>query len=52
MLADAGIPLGNQAVLLKGVNDDPKVMVELMKGLLRIRVKPLLYLSGGSCRWH
>ena len=40
MLADAGIPLGNQAVLLKGVNDDPDVMVELMKGLLRIRVKP------------
>ena len=40
MLADAGIPLGNQAVLLKGVNDDPAVMVELMKGLLRIRVKP------------
>ena len=40
MLANAGIPLGNQAVLLKGVNDDPQVMVELMKGLLRIRVKP------------
>jgi lysine 2,3-aminomutase len=40
MLADAGIPLGNQTVLLKGVNDDPAVMVELMKGLLRIRVKP------------
>ena len=32
--------MGNQAVLLKGVNDDPDVMVELMKGLLRIRVKP------------
>lgn len=40
MLADAGIPLGNQAVLLKGVNDDPEVMVELMKKLLAIRVKP------------
>jgi lysine 2,3-aminomutase len=26
MLADAGIPLGNQTVLLKGVNDDPKVI--------------------------
>ena len=39
-LADAGIPLGNQAVLLKGVNDDPDVMVELMKKLLAIRVKP------------
>ena len=32
--------MGNQTVLLKGVNDDPAVMVELMKGLLRIRVKP------------
>ena len=40
MLADAGIPLGNQAVLLKGVNDDPEVMIELMKKLLAIRVKP------------
>ena len=40
MLADAGIPLGNQAVLLKGVNDEPEVMVELMKKLLAIRVKP------------
>ncbi|MDE0301313.1 MAG: KamA family radical SAM protein [Candidatus Poribacteria bacterium] len=40
MLADAGIPLGNQAVLLRGVNDDPEIMVELMKNLLAIRVKP------------
>ena len=40
MLADAGIPLGNQTVLLKGVNDNPEVMAELMKKLLTIRVKP------------
>lgn len=40
MLADAGIPLGNQCVLLKGVNDDPLVMKELMQGLLKIRVRP------------
>jgi lysine 2,3-aminomutase len=40
MLADAGIPLGCQTVLLKGVNDDPKVMKELMQKLLTIRVKP------------
>ncbi|MAF09022.1 lysine 2,3-aminomutase [Candidatus Poribacteria bacterium] len=40
MLADAGIPLGCQTVLLKGVNDDPDVMKELMQKLLRIRVKP------------
>ncbi len=40
MMADAGIQLGNQTVLLKGVNDDPLVMKELMTGLLRIRVRP------------
>jgi lysine 2,3-aminomutase len=40
MLADAGIPLGNQSVLLKGVNDDPEVMKKLMHELLRMRVKP------------
>ncbi|CUT05277.1 KamA family protein, partial [Candidatus Kryptobacter tengchongensis] len=34
MLADAGIPVGNQTVLLRGVNDDPYVMQELMKKLL------------------
>lgn len=39
-LADAGIPLGNQSVLLAGVNDCPLVMKELVHGLLRIRVKP------------
>jgi lysine 2,3-aminomutase len=40
MLADAGIQLGNQTVLLKGVNDDSEVMRNLMSGLLEIRVKP------------
>jgi len=39
-LADAGIPLGNQTVLLRGVNDDPKVLETLFRGLLRIRVRP------------
>ena len=39
-LADAGIPLGSQTVLLKGVNDDPEVMRELMWKLLEARVKP------------
>ncbi len=39
-LADAGIPLGSQTVLLKGVNDSPSVMVPLMQGLLKRRVKP------------
>lgn len=40
MLADAGIPLGCQTVLLRGVNDDPETMRELMQRLLMIRVKP------------
>jgi len=39
-LADAGIPLGNQSVLLKQVNDDPEVMTALVQKLLMCRVKP------------
>ena len=39
-LADAGIPLGSQTVLLKGVNDDVETMRRLMQGLLKIRVRP------------
>ncbi len=39
-LADAGIPLGSQTVLLKGVNDNIETMKRLCQGLLRIRVKP------------
>lgn len=40
LLADAGIPLGCQTVLLKGVNDNVEIMRELMKKLLTIRVRP------------
>lgn len=39
-IADAGIPMFSQTVLLKGVNDDPEVMKQLMLKLLKIRVKP------------
>lgn len=39
-LADAGIPLGNQSVLLKHVNDDVDVMKALVQKLLMCRVKP------------
>ena len=39
-LADAGIPLGNQSVLLNGVNDDAAVMKALVQKLLMCRVKP------------
>jgi len=40
MLADAGIPLGCQTVLLKDVNDDVEVMKELMRKLIAVRVRP------------
>ena len=40
MLADAGVPLGCQTVLLKGVNDDPAIMKTLMQRLLKARVRP------------
>jgi lysine 2,3-aminomutase len=39
-LADAGIPLGSQTVLTRGVNDDVETMKTLMHGLLRMRVRP------------
>jgi lysine 2,3-aminomutase len=52
-LSFAGVPLGNQSVLLKGVNDDPEVMIALVHRLLRMRVRPYyLYqmdlITGGS----
>jgi lysine 2,3-aminomutase len=40
LLADAGIPLGCQTVLLKGINDDVEIIRCLMRKLLSIRVKP------------
>ncbi len=40
MLADAGIPLGNQSVLLRGVNDCVHVMRKLVNGLVYLRVRP------------
>ncbi len=40
LLAGAGIPLGNQSVLLKGINDDTGVMKKLCVELMRIRVRP------------
>jgi len=40
LLTRAGIPVGNQTVLLKGINDDPQVMKELVHELVKIRVRP------------
>jgi lysine 2,3-aminomutase len=39
-MADAGIPLGNQSVLLRGVNDCPHIMKDLVHGLVKMRVRP------------
>lgn len=39
-LADAGIPLGNQSVLLAGVNDHPEIMKKLVQELVKYRVRP------------
>lgn len=39
-LVDAGIPVGNQTVLLRGVNDTPRIIEELCRGLVRMRVRP------------
>lgn len=40
MLADWGFPVGNQTVLLRGINDCPEVMKELVHGLVKLRVRP------------
>ena len=40
MLADAGVPLGNQSVILAGINDCPHVMKKLVHELVKIRVRP------------
>lgn len=39
-LADAGVPLGSQSVLLAGINDCPNIMKRLVHELLKIRVRP------------
>jgi len=40
LLTRAGIPLGNQSVLLRGINDTPELMKQLCEGLVRMRVRP------------
>jgi len=39
-LVNAGIPVGNQTVLLKGINDNPEIIEKLCRGLIKIRVRP------------
>jgi len=46
-LADAGIPLLSQSVLLAGVNDDERTLTDLMRALVECRIKPY-YLHHGD----
>ncbi len=39
LLADNGVPVGNQMVIMKDINDDPAIVKELMQKLLKIRVR-------------
>lgn len=44
-LADAGFPVMNQTVLLRGINDDPDTLAELFRALVRVRVRPYYLLQ-------
>jgi lysine 2,3-aminomutase len=45
MLADAGFPVMNQTVLLRGINDDTRTLETLFRGLVRMRVRPYYLLQ-------
>jgi lysine 2,3-aminomutase len=45
-LADAGVPLGNQTVLLRGVNSEPRIIEALNRALLKMRVRPYYLFQG------
>ncbi len=45
-LVDAGFPVMNQTVLLRGVNDDVSALTDLFRGLIRSRVRPYYLLQG------
>jgi lysine 2,3-aminomutase len=53
---DAGIPMLSQSVLLRGVNDDPVVLGELMRALVECRIKPYYLhhgdLAPGTAHWR
>lgn len=50
MLVDHGIPVMNHTVLLRGVNDDPRVLEQLFRGLVRVRVRPYYLLQADPVR--
>jgi lysine 2,3-aminomutase len=47
-LADAGVPVGNQTVLLRGINSSVRALRALMRGLLRSRVRPYYLFQGDT----
>ncbi len=49
-LADHGLPIMNQTVLLRGVNDDASVLEQLLRGLVRARVRPYYLLQADPVR--
>lgn len=49
-LADHGLPVMNQTVLLRGVNDDPDTLERLFRGLVRARVRPYYLLQADPVR--
>jgi lysine 2,3-aminomutase len=49
-LADAGFPVMNQTVLLRGINDDSAVLAELFRGLVRVRARPYYLLQTDPVR--
>jgi lysine 2,3-aminomutase len=49
-LADAGFPVMNQTVLLRGINDDADTLERLFRGLVRVRVRPYYLLQGDPVR--
>jgi lysine 2,3-aminomutase len=49
-LVDRGLPVMNQSVLLRGVNDDPTVLDALFRGLVRARVRPYYLLQADPVR--
>ena len=50
MLADAGVPLGSQTVILKDVNDNPETMKRLMHALLKARIRPYYLYQADTTR--
>jgi lysine 2,3-aminomutase len=49
-LADCGAVLGNQTVLLRGINEDPEILIRLFRKLLQLRVRPYYLLQADQTR--